>query len=49
MIEKVRNLYFNRYELVEELSVLRAKARLSLEEVACEIGISRQTYKRIIV
>lgn len=33
--------------LIPELPVLRAKARISQEEIAKKIGISRQTYSSI--
>ena len=44
---EVESLYSYRSVVVDELPVLRARARLSQEEVASGIGISRQTYNSI--
>lgn len=44
---KIESLYSYKDLKVGELSVLRAKAQLSREDVAKGIGMSRQTYNRI--
>ena len=45
--DKIEDLYLYRHVVVDELPVLRAKARMSQGEVASRIGISRQTYNSI--